>query len=182
MDVQSAGARLARGVAATRAAEATIPVVDADGIASLSPSSGSSGDPVAITGTFPTTERTVLFPRAGGGTAAATVTSWAPGRIDVLAPEQVGDGPVGFTTDSGAQGIDPSASIDFADALSDCLGVPLKPTAGRMSGIAPGGLGAPRQNVPTLPGDVNVFHGGPVLVRSRRRSEPSRGPRSPSPA
>lgn len=168
MDIRSAGSRLAAHVSAGRRAEAAIEFTDADGITSLSPTSGTSGDSVAILGTFPVKARSVLFPSAGGGTAFAEVITWSTNRIHVLAPEPVGEGPVGFAPDSGIsqQGIDPAASVDFADALSGCLGAAIGPVAGRLSGVVPGGLGNPRRDVPRLPGDVNVFHGGPILVES----------------
>ena len=57
MDIRSAGARLAAGVAAGRGAEAGIVLTDADGITSLSPDSGTSRDPVAILGTLPAAPR-----------------------------------------------------------------------------------------------------------------------------
>jgi hypothetical protein len=165
MDIRSAGSRLAAGVTAGRRAEAVIVLTDADGITSLSPDSGTSRNPVAILGTFPVTRRTVLFPLAGGGTAPAEVTGWSPSRIDVLTPEPVGDGPVGFVTDSDAdQGIDPDAALQFADVLAGCLGASLLPAAGRLSGVFPHGLGTDRRDVGRLPGDVNVFHGGPIVL------------------
>jgi IPT/TIG domain len=165
MDIRSAGSRLAAGVSAGRRAEAVIVLTDADGITSLSPSSGTSRDQVAIFGTFPARPRTVLFLLAGGGTMPAEVTSWSTGRIDVLAPEPVGDGPVGFVTSSDAgQGIDPDAAVHFADVLASCLGASLMPVAGRLSGVIPHGLGAARRDVGPLPGDVNVFHGGPIVL------------------
>ena len=107
----------------------------------------------------------MLFPQAGGGTAPASVTGWSPSRIDVLTPEPVGDGPVGFVTESDAdQGIDPDAALQFADVLAGCLGASLLPAAGRLSGVFPHGLGSARHDVGRLPGDVNVFHGGPIVL------------------
>jgi hypothetical protein len=160
MDIRSAGSRLAAGVSAGRRAEAVIVFTDADGITSLSPNSGTSRNPVAILGTFPARPRTALFPQAGGGTAPAEVIIWSTSRIDVLTPEPVGDGPVGFVTSPGAgQGIDPDAAIHFADVLANCLGPSLNPVAGRLSGVIPHGLGTARRDIGPLPGDVNVFHG-----------------------
>jgi hypothetical protein len=167
MDIRSAGSRLARAVFDGRRAEAVIVLTDADGIASLSPGSGTSRDPVAILGTFPAAPRTVLFPLAGGGTAPAVVTRWSTSRIDVLAPEPVGDGPVGFVT-----GSDPgedlfallAAEAVFADVLANCFGPGLQPAASRLSGVIPHGLGTGRRDVGALPGDVNVFHGGPIVL------------------
>ncbi|TCC53450.1 hypothetical protein E0H75_07100 [Kribbella capetownensis] len=166
MDIRAAGSRLAKSVAAGRRAEVVIVLTDADGITSLSPNAGTSWDPVAILGTFPTIPRTVLFPLAGGGTRPAEVISWSTGRIDVLAPEPVGDGPVGFVTRSDLDegGIDYEAAVDFAAALQSCLGASLMPAAGRISAVIPNGLGAPRRDVGALPGDINVFHGGPIVL------------------
>jgi lysophospholipase L1-like esterase len=174
MDIRSAGLRLASAVAIGRQAESTMPTVDANGITSLAPTSGSSGDRVRIFGAFPATARVVLFPRAGGGTSPATVTSWSTLEIEVLTPEPVGDGPVGFTDDG--PDLDPSAAIGFAETLAGCLGRELAPAGGRLSGIAPGGLAMPRPAVPTLPGDVNVFHGGPILVAVAPASGAEPGP------
>jgi hypothetical protein len=64
-ELRAAGARLATSVSVNRRTEVTVTVIDADGIASLSPAGGSCSDPVAILGTFPAAARTVLFPRAG---------------------------------------------------------------------------------------------------------------------
>jgi hypothetical protein len=138
---------------------------NADGIRSLSPNGGTSGDSVAILGSFPSGSRTVLFPGAGGSTLPATVVRWSENQIDVLAPEPVGDGPVGFVRSSGdTHGIDTSATLEFAEALAACLGPALASVAGRLSNVIPDGLGNGGRDVPRLPGDINVFHGGPVLL------------------
>jgi len=176
MNIGAAGVRLAGSVAGARAAEASPPAVDANGITSLSPSSGSAGDSIAIFGTFPSGARTVLFPRAGGGTVPASA-SWTTTRIDAIAPDGVGDGPVGFVTESSTlQAVDVSAPLEFADAMAGCLGRGVAPAAGRLSSVVPAGLGRPRPAVPTLPNDVNVFHGGPILVSVSPTSGSEPGP------
>jgi IPT/TIG domain len=176
MNIQAAGVRLAGSIAGMRAAEASPPAVDADGITSLSPSSGSAGDSVAIFGTFPSGPRTVLFPRAGGGDVPASAT-WTTSRIDAIAPDGVGDGPVGFLTESSTlQAVDVSAPLEFANALAGCLGRSVAPVAGRLASVGPAGLGRPRPAVPTLPNDANVFHGGPILMSVSPTSGSEPGP------
>jgi hypothetical protein len=119
----------------------------------------------------------VLFPRAGGGTLAAQLSGagWGATVIEVTVPEPPGDGPVGFATasDEGGGG-DPTALIEFSDALVSCLGPRASGIAGRLNSFAPGTTLSVREPVPTLPGGVNIFHGGPVLssVSATGGSEP----------
>jgi hypothetical protein len=166
----SAAARGGRFVQ-TAASGNALSSVDANGITSLSPSSGSADDIVRILGSFPTPQpagRTVLFPRAGGGTLAAELTGvgWTANVIEVIVPEPSGEGPVGFGTASDeAGGADPTAVIEFSDTLVSCLGVRAAGIAGRLNGVAPGATLTVRQPIPTLPNNANVFHGGPVLSK-----------------
>jgi hypothetical protein len=164
IDIRNAGRRLAGAVSSGLRAEGSSASVDASGITGLRPSTGSAGDSVAILGSFQLGGRTVLFPEAGGGTRPANVTGPVHGGIEVIVPERVGDGPVGFL-DAGPQAAaDVSAPLEFADALSACLGRSVAPVARRLGNIGLPGLGRPRPAVPRLAGDVNVFHGGPILV------------------
>lgn len=163
-------ARAGRFVQSQRGASA-VSSVDANGIASIVPSKGSAGDVVQIRGAFPAPQpqgRFVLLPRAGGGTLQAELTGagWGASVIEVAVPEPPGDGPVGFatSTDTGGGGGDPTALIEFSDALTACLGPRAAGVAGRLNHVPPGTIMSPRQPVPTLPGGVNLFHGGPVLT------------------
>lgn len=176
-EVLQAASRLGGMVQGSRRADSTIPTADANGITGLSPNRGSSGDTVTIVGIFPASQPpglTVMFPKAGGGTLSATVLSWRSAlgspnatEIEVIAPTPVGDGPVGFFTNPSASemsSLDPTAAIEFADAIGNCGGVVAGSVAGRMSHFPPGGVTLAAPPIPTLPGGVNVFHGGPVLV------------------
>lgn len=177
LEMRQAARGLGGLVAGSRVTERGIPTADADGITSLSPTGGGSREAVTIFGSFPASQpagRRILFPKAGGGTLSAEVVNWtaAPGtarasQIDVLAPDPVGDGAVGFLThpaETGAGSYDPGAAIGFADAVAGCLGQAAAGVAGRLSHIAPGDVTLQAPPIPVLPGDVNVFHGGPVLA------------------
>ena len=143
--------------------------VDANGITSITPSEGSADDVVRINGTFPVPQpgdRRVLFPRAGGGELAAELTGvgWTGTVIEVRVPEPPGDGPVGFVTGSPGGGGAATALVDLGNTLAACLGPKGAVLGGKLNSVAPPGVMSPRQPVPTLPGDANIFHGGPVLV------------------
>jgi IPT/TIG domain len=165
VDIQNAGTRLAGAVSSGIQAEQSPASVDAAGITGLRPSTGSADDTVAILGSFQLGGRTVLFPQAGGGTRPANVTGPIHGGIEVIVPELVGDGPVGFL-DTGLQqtATDVSAPLEFAEVVAACLGRGVAPAARRLVNVGLPRLSRPRPQVPRLAGDVNVFHGGPILV------------------
>jgi lysophospholipase L1-like esterase len=141
--------------------------VDANGITSIEPSEGSANDVVRVRGTFPAPQpgdRRVLFPRAGGGELVAELTGlgWTNTVIEVRVPEPPGDGPVGFATGSSLSGGAATALIDFGNTLAACLGPRGGALGGKLNSRTP--VITPQLPVPTLPGGINIFHGGPVLV------------------
>jgi hypothetical protein len=167
-----AAAGAARYVSGLTAARAALVGATANGIDRLRPDRGSCGDVVAIEGSFPAAQSTgtaVYFPRAGGRCWPAEVRSWTATRIEVRVPEEVGDGPVGFVTglDSGGPvaplGVDVSSPIEFAGQLASCIGAAAGQVADRLATFAPRELLLETPCPPVLPGDANVFHGGPVL-------------------
>jgi hypothetical protein len=165
-------AGVAQYVSGLTAARAALVGASANGISRLHPDRGSCGDVVIIEGSFPATRPTgtaVYFPQAGGRCLPAKVRSWSDTWVEVRVPEQVGDGPVGFVTglDSGGPvaplGVDVGSPIEFASQLASCIGPAAYPVADRLATFAPRELLLETPCPPVLPGDVNVFHGGPVL-------------------
>lgn len=166
-DILNAATKAAGFVANSIGATATTSV-DADVIASLEPADGSADDVVKIHGNFPTPQpgdRRVLFPRAGGGNLEATLTGvgWTSNLIEVFVPEPPGDGPVGFATGT-PTGAGVTSLVEFGNTLASCLGPKGAGIGSKLNSTVPPSAMSPALQIPTLPGNVNVFHGGPVLV------------------
>jgi len=143
-----------------------------DTIDGLEPSERYGGTEVTIRGkNFGQTQPanvSVMFPRASGGCAPVAVKTgcWGDTEIVVTAPEGVGDGAVGFleiTTPAGAPPKwEPSAPMELAGALVQCLGPMTAAIASRLSNWT---IHLPLPPCPELrPDDKNHFRGGPVLV------------------
>lgn len=94
-----------------------------------------------------------------------TGAGWSQSVIEVMVPEPPGDGPVGFANSTSNSSGDPTAVLEFNDTLAGCLGPRTAGIAGRLNHFAPGTILTPRLPIPTLPGNANIFHGGPVLSK-----------------
>jgi hypothetical protein len=143
----------------------------ANGITKLVPDTGYGGTQVTIEGPgfgpHQPPGLTVNFPRAGGGCLIVPVI-WSDTELVTVVPEGIGDGYVGFIQrdppEPSASNADPSAGIELAGALENCIGTAAARVADRLTHWLPQ-IPFPSPGCPSaLPNGANHFRGGPVIT------------------
>lgn len=139
----------------------------ATGITGLTPNVGCAGQTIAIDGSgFGATQPadvSVLFPHGSGECVKATVVSWSDTKIQVVVPDGVTNGCVGFLRQVVApDGGELAAAADaLAGELEGCLGMAASATAQRLRQASPVGVvSCP----PCLPNGTNRFSGGRPII------------------
>ncbi len=148
-----------------------LPEVNTASITGIMPNSGGYGTSISINGIFPSTkpeQSFVAFTGQDGKPILVPIedNEWTITQINTVVPPQVGDGYVAIVTLFGQlQQGDPSEALQFSESLAGCFGSGVYRIANSLSGQIWSSLEIEIPAITANPGNTNIFHGGPLLIR-----------------